>query len=77
MRYFWNGKGEPRLKNTVPEYAKKLSADKQQEYKAEIERWIAEGILVPWEGEVEGILPLMAVEQPTKHKVRPVLDFRE
>ena len=77
VRYFWNGKGEPSLKNTVSEYAKTLSDIKRQEYKAEVERWIAEGILVPWEGEVKGILPLMAVEQPTKHKVRPVLDFRE
>ena len=33
---------------------------------------------MPWEGDVpEGIIPLMAVEQPTKDKVRPVIDFRE
>ena len=43
-----------------------------------MERWIDEGILLPWEGEEDGgILPLMAVEQPTKNKVRPVLDYRE
>ena len=29
---------------------------------------------MPWE---EGVLPLMAVIQPTKNKVRPVLDFQE
>ena len=38
---------------------------------------VAEGVLVPWRGEEGGLLPLMAVEQPTKGKVRPVLDFRE
>ena len=75
--YCWNEKGEPRVTNTVGEYAKTLTADQQREYKAEVERWIQEGILVPWEGEVTGVIPLMAVEQPTKHKMRPVLDFRE
>ena len=34
--------------------------------------------MIPWNGSVEnGILPLMAVEQPTKNKVRPALDYRE
>ena len=32
--------------------------------------------MVPWEGECDGLLPLMAVEQPTKGKVRPEL-YRE
>ena len=33
---------------------------------------------MPWGERVEsGILPLMAVEQQTKGKVRPVLNFRE
>lgn len=37
-----------------------------------------EGILMPSKEKVQsGILPLMAVNQPTKHKVRLVLDFRE
>ena len=42
-----------------------------------MERWIDKGILIPWRGEVKGVIPLMAVEQPTKNKIRPVLDFRE
>ena len=54
-----------------------MSAEKQEEYEKEIERWIEEGILVPWEGSVSGVIPLMAVEQQTKDKIRPVLDFRE
>ena len=77
VRYFWNEKGEPKLKNNVSEYARRLEADKELEFRAEVERWIKEGILVPWKKEVNGVIPLMAVEQPTKNKVRPVLDFRE
>ena len=77
IRYFWNEKGAPVLKNTVSEYSSKLDDDKRKQYDAELDRWIADGILVPWEGEVGGIIPLMAVEQPTKGKIRPVLDFRE
>ena len=43
-----------------------------------MDKWIDEGVLVPWEKEVEvGVLPLMAVLQPTKGKVRLVFDFRE
>ncbi|XP_076030373.1 uncharacterized protein LOC143018669 [Oratosquilla oratoria] len=50
----------------------------REDFDLEVERWIEEGILSPWEEPVEGgILPLMAVVQPTKRKVRPVLDFRE
>ena len=26
---------------------------------------------------MKGVIPLMAIEQPTKNKIRPVLDFRE
>ena len=55
-----------------------MNEQKKEEFDKEVERWISEGILVPWEKPVEeGIIPLMAVEQPTKKKVRPVLDYRE
>ena len=77
VRYFFNEKGEPHLNNKVSEYPRRLEANKEQQYQAEVERWIEEGILVPWDKEVEGVIPLMAVEQPTKNKIRPVLDFRE
>ena len=36
-----------------------------------------EDILLPWRGEVNGVLPLMMVVQATKGKVRPQLDFRD
>ena len=77
VRYFWNENGEPKLNTKVSEYTRKLDEEKMGSYKAELERWIAEGILIPWEGRVDGVLPLMAVDQVNKNKVRPVLDFRE
>ena len=77
VRYFWTESGAPELRNNVSEYAHDMDTEKRQEYEAEVERWIDEGILISWRGEVEGVIPLMAVEQPTKNKIRPVLDFRE
>ena len=50
---------------------------RKTQFEEEVERWIADGILVPWKGEGKGVLPLMAVFQATKKKVRPVLDYRE
>ena len=77
VKYFWNEGGPPNLKNKVGEYKTNLSPEKMKSYEEEVERWIEEGILLPWHGEVEGVLPLIAIEQSTKGKVRPVLDFRE
>ena len=77
VRYFWNELGEPRLKNVVGEYSNKLDEEKTKCYEAEIERWIKEEILIPWNSKGDGLLPLMAIEQQTKNKIRPVLDFRE
>ncbi|XP_076056355.1 uncharacterized protein LOC143034304 [Oratosquilla oratoria] len=68
----------PVLKNKVDCYTWTLREGVREDFDLEVERWIEEGILSPWEEPVEGgILPLMAVVQPTKRKVRPVLDFRE
>ncbi|XP_076031925.1 uncharacterized protein LOC143019828 [Oratosquilla oratoria] len=68
----------PVLKNKVDCYTRTLREGVRECFDLEVERWIEEGILSPWEEPVEdGTLPLMAVVQPTKSKVRPVLDFRE
>ena len=51
-------------------------------FNQEVQQWVDEGILVPWErerdGELKNILPLMSVKQEkgTTTKIRPVLDFR-
>jgi len=76
----WAGNSEPdALRNTVSEYAVASSA--QAEYEAEINEWIANGWLKPYDdrkyGPAKGLIPLMAVIQQNKAKVRPVMDFRE
>lgn len=74
----WTWKGEPPvLQNKVQYYKNSLEGDKKLEFEKEVERWISDGILLPWKGERKGVLPLMAVFQATKGKVRPVFDFRE
>ena len=64
------------LQNRVKFY-KNLESEKNPEFEEEVERWIADAILVPWKGEGKGVLPLMAVFQASKKKVRPMLDYRE
>lgn len=76
-RYKMKAKRDPRLTNKVPFYDKNQGEETREAFKSEVRKWIEEGILVPWEGEVGGIIPLMAIEQETKNKVRPVMDFRE
>ena len=74
----WKWKGEPPvLQNRVKFYKNSLESEKNSEFEEEGERWIADGILVPWKGKGKGVLPLMAVFQATKKKVRPVLDYHE
>lgn len=77
VEWFWKGES-PVLKNRVSCYEHGLEGDVRDKFDEEVDRWIDEGILMPWGEEVvDGVLPLMAVIQPTKNKVRPVLDFRE
>ena len=50
-------------------------------YEAEIEEWITNGWLEPYDdekvGPVKWLIPLMAIVQKNNDKVRPVMDFRE
>ena len=74
----WKWKGEPPvLQNRVKFYKNSLKSEKNSEFEEEVERWIVDSILVPWKGEGKGVLPLMAVFQATKKKVRLVLNCRE
>jgi hypothetical protein len=76
VKYNWvSGGHEPVLYNTVAQY--KVQEECSFQYEAEVEEWIANGWLQAYEGEDYGIIPLMAVLQLNKAKVRPVLDFRE
>ncbi|XP_043245437.1 uncharacterized protein LOC122393477 [Amphibalanus amphitrite] len=57
------------------------AAKSQERFDAELRLWIEEGWLRPYNeqehGPVRGLIPLMAVTQEAKDKVRPVLDYRE
>ena len=78
VEYFWKDGEAPTLRNRVSLYNPEMDPDKLAKFEHEVETWIQEGILMPWHEEVsEGVIPLMAVEQVNKNKVRPVFDFRE
>ena len=69
------GAGEPtRLQNRVSEYKCTRAPGVHARYTEEIQRWISNGWLVKWDGPV---IPRLAVIQPTKDKVRLVMDYRE
>ena len=79
-KWNWLGGREPEeFKNRVPEY--RIPEDVRQQYEAELDKWMQEGWLQQYDEEKLGapkaLIPLMAVVQENKKKVRPVLDFRE
>ena len=64
------------VKNRLGLYKKVLEGNKKEKFETAVDQWIKEGFLIPWNGSIEnGILPIMVVEQPTKNKVRPVLNY--
>ena len=70
--------GEPKqLQKGVGEYKCTRAPGVYKKYTEEIQSWISKGWLVPWKGPIKGVIPLLAVVQPTKDKVRPVMDYRE
>ncbi|KAK4319771.1 hypothetical protein Pmani_009323 [Petrolisthes manimaculis] len=76
----WSGGEEPGiLQNRVEAYT--VPCEIRAQYEEEVEKWIKDGWLVPHDeckhGPPKGLIPLMAVVQHNKGKVRPVLDFRE
>ena len=78
VQWKWKEEMKPVLYNKTERHEVGLSEEEKQAYEQEVDSWISEGILQPWSSDVsEGIIPLMAVIQPTKNKVRPVLDYRE
>ncbi|KAF0307742.1 Retrovirus-related Pol polyprotein from transposon 297 [Amphibalanus amphitrite] len=72
-----DGVGPDCLSNRVAEY--RVPPAVRQEYDAELESWLRNGWLQPYDeavhGPPRGLVPLMAV--PQANKVRPVLDMRE
>jgi len=70
----WRDDKEPTQVAKVFQFPVKESL--RSEFNAEIEQWIADGWLVPYDGVIKGTLPLLAVEQKNKGKIRPVMDYR-
>ncbi len=77
MKWRW-ADGPPDCQNSSNYH---VAAEHREEFEAEVQSWIDEGILVAWDpaihGEVKALIPLMARSQPKKKKVRPVLDYRQ
>lgn len=76
----WSEGKEPGvLKNTVEAYS--VPPEARDLYEEELQKWIEDGWLLPYDehkyGPAKGLIPLMAVVQRNKKKVRPVMDFRE
>lgn len=74
VRWRWDGE-EPLLTNQIPMF--KIKAEAEAGFEAEVTDWIERGWLLPYDGPHDGIVPLLAVIQRNKDKVRPVMDYRE
>ena len=81
---FWNGaweaewdwEQEPELSRRIRQYA--VALDLKPEFDRGVGKWITNGWLKEWKQPGNGpAVPLMAVLQEAKKKVRPVLDYRE
>lgn len=70
---------EPQLGNRCKEYA--VPPKLRQKFDEELQNWIDDGWLVPYDSEKHGVasgnIPLMAIDQPQKNKVRPCMDYRQ
>ena len=76
VKWRWcESENPPTFRNLVANY--KIPITAEHDFDRVINEWITNGWLIPYTGEYEGILPLMAVVQINKNKVRPVMDFRE
>ena len=75
----WEWTAEPKVTKRIAAY--KVPEALRERFNDGVRRWITEGWLIPREGaaepEVTGLIPLMVVEQVTKGKARPVMDYRE
>ena len=58
VEWVWKDQA-PVLKNRLSGYNTKLDAEKIEMFDKEVERWIQEGILLPWGEQVSvGVIPL-------------------
>lgn len=78
VKWKWKNDIPPKLRNGIDCYKSTKQPEICKRFEEEVEGWIAKGWLQPCsEARTQGIIPLMAVVQENKDKVRPVMDFRE
>ena len=66
----------PCLQNQVAGYS--VKPEFEDKFHESLDLWVKNGWLQPApDSETGGIIPLMAVHQPQKNKIRPVMDYRE
>ena len=71
----WVYEKEPEFHNSISQY--KVPEEAKGEFCKELDNWIEDGWLQPYDGDVDAVIPLMAVIQKNKSKVRPVMDYRK
>ena len=54
------------MKNNVSCYNKNKTGRTKDKFEKEMKQWLKEKILLSWNYKVEGIIPLMVIEQPIK-----------
>ena len=79
MKWNWKGGQPPNLRNRIATYDNHMEQSVRVKYEEKVKEWIRDGWLKKCEDQTMnvGIIPLMAVVQLNKDKVRPVMDFRE
>ena len=77
VKWVWSDEmdTEPILTNSVSQY--NVPKDVQCDFELEVKEWISNGWLQPYDRECKALLPLMAVVQCNKDKVRPVFNSTE
>lgn len=77
VRWHWKQEQPPKLKNKVACYKSVRLPETEEKFNDEVESWISKGWLKPYNGPNagDGIIPLMAVIQANKNKVRPVMEI--
>ena len=75
----WKWAEPPDMKKRIAQY--RVRNEIKSQFETEVTEWIQKGWLKAYDGllygPVKGVVPLMAVEQKNKTKVRPVFDFTE
>lgn len=74
VRWRWRD-SPPVLKNSAKRYA--MNKEVEERFEREVDKWVEEGWLQESDAPQYGHIPMLAVVQEKKDKVRPVMDYRE